>query len=189
VAWDIPSALGAGEKFSIKIGVKCSGDCGLATKKFTIYDHNGAHVATGTLTDARWPDSAGLYVAEVELEAPPSEGLYTWSVKCPSPDNVAAHAEGAVSFGVRVVGSPEYLVKVEAFDRSNRSPLAGALVTMHPYRTVTDHRGIAGIRVARGGYKLFVSQVGYRTFGLPLEVTADTTTTAELDLELPRERN
>jgi hypothetical protein len=60
---------------------------------------------------------------------------------------------------------------------------------MHPYRTVTDELGIAEVRVARGTYKLFVSQTGYLTFGLPVEVTADMTARAELDLEPVPERN
>jgi len=45
------------------------------------------------------------------------------------------------------------------------------------------------VRVAKGAYKLFVSQTRYLTFGLPVEVTADMTVRAELDLEPVPERN
>jgi hypothetical protein len=60
---------------------------------------------------------------------------------------------------------------------------------MHPYRAVTDERGVAAMRVAKGAYQLFVSQTRYLTFGLPVEVTADMKTRAELDLEPVLERN
>ena len=60
---------------------------------------------------------------------------------------------------------------------------------MHPYKAVTDERGIAEVRVAKGAYKLFVSQTKYLTFGLLVEVTADMKTRVELDLEPVPERN
>ena len=197
VAWDIPSAIVVGERFRIKVGVKCSHECDLTNRNFGIYDHEGARVATVTLSGDRWPGTTGLYVAEVELEAPATEGLYTWSVKDPSTglgagpgsDVGIPHAEGSASFGVRVVSHPEYLVRVEAVDQASQMPLTGARVVMHPYNAVTDERGIAEVRVAKGEYRLFVSQTTYLTFGLSVDVTADVTMRAELDLEPVPERN
>lgn len=196
VAWDIPSATVVGERFRIKVGIKCSNECDLTNRDFGIYDHEGAHVATGTLLGDRWPGTSGLYFAEVELEAPTGEGLYTWSVKAPEWDFTVPgsdvgipHAEGSVSFGVRAVSHPEYVVTVEAVDTVRQTPLRGARVVMHPYKAVTDERGVAEVRVAKGEYKLFVSQTRYLTFGLPVEVTADMTARAELYLEPVPERN
>ena len=83
VAWDIPSAVVVGERFRIKVGIKCSSECDLTNRDFGIYDHEGTQVATGMLSGDLWPGTTGLYVAEVELEAPAEEGLYTWSVKMP----------------------------------------------------------------------------------------------------------
>ena len=181
VVWDVPSAIVAGERFRIKVGIKCSSGCHLANTDFGIYDEEGAQVVTGTLPDERWPGTTGLYVAEIELEAPAGEGLYTWSVR--------GHAEGFASFGVRVVSAPECLVRVEAVDHISQTPISGARVIMHPYQAVTDERGVAEVRVAKGAYKLFVSQTRYLTFALPVDVTADMTTRAELDVEPVRERN
>lgn len=196
VAWDVPSAVVAGERFRMKVGIKCSNDCSLTSKNFAIYDHEGAQIATGTLPGDHWPGTTGLYVAEVELEAPAREGLYTWSVKDPRSaprsdrsDVGIPHPEGSISFGVRVVSHPEYLVTVETVDKVSQTPLRGARVVLHPYRAVTDARGVAEVRVAKGAYKLFVSQTRYLTFGLPVEVTADMTARAELDLEPVPERN
>ncbi len=195
VAWDIPSAIVAGERFRMKVGIKCSqgsNDCQLTNRDFAIYDAAGAQVAKGTLPGDFWPGTTGLYVAEVELEAPAAEGLYTWSVQGPQSDRSDAgipHPEGSSSFGVRVVRPPEYRVTVEAFDKVSQTPLRDARVVMHPYQAVTDARGVAEVRVAKGAYKLFVSQTRYLTFGLPVEVTADMTARAELDLVPLPERN
>jgi hypothetical protein len=181
VVWDVPSAIAAGERFRIKVGIKCLNECHLANTDVGIYDEEGAQVATGTLPDERWPGTTGLYVAEIELDAPAGEGLYTWSAK--------GHVEGFTSFGVRVVSAPECLVRVEAVDQVTQTPISGARVVMHPYKAVTDERGVAEVRVAKGAYKLFVSQTRYLTFALPVDVTADMTARAELDVEPVFERN
>jgi hypothetical protein len=186
VAWDVPSAIVVGEKFRIKVGIKCDHECDLANTDFGVYDQEGTQVAAGTLPVERWPGTTGLHVAEVALEAPAAEGLYTWSVKSSS---TTAHAEESVSFGVRVVANPEYLVTVQTVDGIDQTPLSGARVVMHPYRAVTDEHGIAKVRVAKGPYKLFVSQTRYVTFGLPVEVEGDMTAKAELYVEPVPERN
>jgi hypothetical protein len=189
VAWDVPSDVVVHERFRIKVGIKCSNGCSLASSQFHIHDHEGARVAVGTLPDERWPDTVGLYVAEVELEAPASEGLYTWTVKHPQSDLGISHAESSTDFGVRVVGHPEYLVTIESVDKVTQAPLSGARVVMHPYRAAADAHGVARLRVAKGEYKLFVSQTNYLTCGLPVDVAADMTARVELDLEPELERN
>jgi hypothetical protein len=189
VAWDVPSAVEPDERFTLKVDIRCSNACDLANARFGVYDHEGALVATGALGDDAWPGTTALYVAEVAAQAAVNEGLYTWHVRGPHTDSEMPHAEGSVSVGVRVVRHPEYLITVAAVDRIDRTPIEGARVVMHPYRTVTDKRGIAEMRVASGDYKLFVSQTRYLTFGLPIEVTADMSATAELDLEPEVERN
>jgi len=197
VAWDIPSAIVAGEKFRMKAGIKCADGCDLTNREVAVFDHEGTQIATGTLPGDRWPGTSGLHVAEIELEAPAAEGLYTWSVRSPSTlpgaeqesDAAISHAEGSAIFGVRVVSHPEYLVTVEAVDQATQTPLSGARVVMHPYKAVTDERGMAQVRVAKGAYRLFVSQTRYLTFGLPVDVTADMSARAELCLEPVLERN
>jgi hypothetical protein len=189
VAWDVPSATVAGERFRIKVGIKCPAECHFADAGFGIYDQNGARVAAGTLGADVWPGTTGLFVADVELEAPAEEGLHTWTIKAPESDGEISHEAGSTSFGLRVVSRPDHVVRIEAVDRDTQEPLTGARVVMHPYKAVTDDHGLAEVRVAKGTYKLFVSQPRYLTFGVPVEVTADTTARAELDVEPVRERN
>jgi len=188
-AWDVPSGVVAGEKFRVKVGIKCSNGCHLAKSGFEVRDHEGSAVAVAKLRDEHWPGTAGLYVADVELEAPAWEGLYTWTVKRPPSGLGLPHAEGSIDFRVRVVGDPEYLVTIEAVDNVTHTPLSGARVVMHPYRVAADEHGVARFRVARGAYTLFVSRTNYVTSGQPLEVAADMTTRVELELEPVLERN
>ena len=189
LAWDIPSTVIAGDRFTIKIGIKCSSECSFANKAFTISNHDGATIAKSELSDDLWPGTTGLYFAELELKAPSSAGLYQWSVKSAGKELDKPHADGAAGFSLRVVDRPECLVTVEAVDKESQKPLAGARIAMHPYKAVTDERGFAEIRVAKGAYDLFVAKTSYLTLGLPVEVTADMTARAELDLEPERERN
>jgi hypothetical protein len=189
VAWDVPPAIVVGERFKLKLGIRCSSECQPAHRRFEILDHEGAVVATGSISGEIWPGTSALYVAEAELDAPVEEGLYTWSVRVPASDLGAPHEEGAVSIGVRAVSRPECLVTVAVVDKDSQAPLPGARVVMHPFRTVTDDRGVAELRVAKGAYTLFASQTCYLTFGLPVEVTADMTASAELCLEPATERN
>jgi hypothetical protein len=189
VTWDVPSAIVAGERFRIKVGVKCTSECSLVNGRFGIFDHEGTHVADGVLPGDVWPNTTGLHAAEIELRAPAEPGLYTWSVKAPVADVGVPHEEGSSTFGVRVVSRPDHRVRVEVVDHESQRPLAGARVVMHPYQAVTDDRGVAELRVAKGTYRLFVSQTRYETFALPLEVTGDMATTAELSVEPVLERN
>ncbi len=189
VAWDVPSDIVVRRRFRMKVGIKCSHACRLANSGFGIYDHEGKEVAVGTLPEEHWPDTVGLYVAEVELEAPVSEGLYTWSARHLQSAVAIPHAESSIDFGVRVVADPEYLVTIETVDKVTQTPLSGARVVIHPYRAVADEHGVARVRVAKGAYKLFVSQTNYLTFGVSVDVAADITARAELDLEPVVERN
>jgi hypothetical protein len=189
VAWDAPSAVVVGERFKMKVGIKCSNECDLANRNFGIYDQEGTQIASSTLNGERWPGTAGLYFTAVELEAPAREGLYTWTVRVPASGAGLPHAEGGVSFGVRVVSHPDYVVTVEAVDKDSQTPLSLARVVMHPYNAVTDERGVAELRVAKGTYKIFVTQTNYLTFGQPVEVTADMKARVELELEPIPERN
>jgi hypothetical protein len=189
LAWDSPPTVVAGDKFKIKIGIKCSSECSFADKAFLIYDHDGAEVARGALSGDLWPGTTGLYYAAVELKAPSSAGLYQWSVKSAGKNIETPHPEGATEFSLRVVDRPECTVTVEAVDRLSQEPVAGAWVALHPYKALTDDRGFTKIRVAKGAYHLFVAKNRYLTLGLPLDVKADMTARAELDLEPEIERN
>jgi hypothetical protein len=196
LVWDVPTAVAVGERFRFKVGIKCSNKCQLAGTEFGILDQDGALIATAALGSEPAPGTDALEFAEVELEAPEKAGLFQWSAKLPGGDIVPLGSEvalphdgSAVTFGARAVDPPDFVVTVEAVDADKQTPIKGAQVVMDPYRAVTDERGLARVRVAKGEYKLFVSGPRYYRFGMPLEVTGDVHTKAELRFEERRERN
>jgi hypothetical protein len=74
-------------------------------------------------------------------------------------------------------------VTVEAFDGDTQTPIKGAQVLLHPYRALTDERGVAKVKVAKGRYTLFVSGFNYIGHERIIDVTSDVTTRAELAVE------
>jgi hypothetical protein len=181
--WGLPSAISAGERFSFKIGIKCSAGCRLAGRALSITDHDGAQVAAAKLCEDVWPGTSALYFADVEAQAPPTPGDFTWQVATPASDQGAPHAAGSCGFAIRVVAPPDHEVTVEAFDSETHMPIRGAHVLLHPYRALTDERGVAKVKVAKGRYTLFVSGFNYIGHERIIDVTSDVTARAELAVE------
>ena len=122
--------------------------------------------------------------APVRAEAPrgseaPADPAATGDVAA-AVDPAIPHAPGRALFGVRVVPAPGCLLTVVATRAEGGYAVEGARVVAHPYRAVTDERGVAEMRVPPGAYRLFVSGKGCIPFRFDGEVTADTTIRAEL---------
>jgi hypothetical protein len=181
--WDVPYATGAGERFSLKVGVKCSAGCDLTGRQLSIFDHGGARVAGGSLDADVWPGTSALYFTELELKVPLRTGDHQWRVAIPASDTGVLHAAGSSGFTVKVVAAPDCEVTVEAFNRDRQTPVEGAHVLMHPYRAFTDANGAAKLKVSKGRYRLFVSGFNYIAFEDSIDVAADVTVRAELAVE------
>jgi hypothetical protein len=181
--WGLPSAIAAGERFTFKVGIKCSAACKLTGRPLSVFDHEGAQVGAGHLLDDIWPGTSALYFAEVEAQAPPATGDHQWQVKTPGSDLGVPHAAGSFTFAVKVVSCPDHEVTVEAFDSETQIPIKGAHVLLHPYRALTDEKGVAKVKVAKGRYTLFVSGFQYVAYQSIIDVAGDVTTRAELAVE------
>jgi hypothetical protein len=181
--WGLPSAISAGERFSFKVGIRCSAGCKLAGRALSITDHEGAEVAAAKLCDDVWPGTSALYFAEVEAQAPRTPGDFSWQVTTPASEQGVPHAAGSCGFAVKVVASPDHEVTVEAFDRDTQAPIKGAHVLLHPYRALTDERGMAKVKVAKGRYTLFVSGFNYIGHERIIDVASDVTARAALAVE------
>ena len=181
--WGLPSAIAAGERFSLKVGVKCSSGCRLTGRPLSIFDQEGAQVRAASLLDEIWPGTSALYFAEVEAQAPRTTGDHQWRVRIPGSDSGVPHAAGSFDFAIKVVSPPDHEVTVEAFDGEKQTPIEGVHVLLHPYRAVTDANGVAKLKVAKGSYKLYVSGFNYIAHESTLTVAADLTTRAELAVE------
>jgi hypothetical protein len=182
-AWGLPFAIAAGERFTLKIGVKCSAACPLSGKPLTIVDHEGARVGAASLADDVWPGTNALYFAEVEVVAPLIPGDYQWQARTPGSDSSDPHAAGSCTFAVKVVSPPDHAVTVEVIDSMEQTPIEGAHVLVHPYRAFTDERGVAKIEVAKGRYTLVVSGFRYIAYQNTIDVVGDVTMRAELTAE------
>jgi hypothetical protein len=181
--WAMPSAIAADERFRLKVGIKCSAGCKLTGWPLSVFDDKGAQVGAGSLLDDVWPGTSALYFAEVEARAPLATGDHEWHVRTPGSERGVPHAAGSSTFAVKVVSPPDHEVTVEAFDSEKQTPIKGAHVLLHPYRALTDERGVAKVKVAKGRYKLFVSGFQYFAYQSIIDVAGDVTIRAKLTLE------
>ena len=181
--WGLPSAISADERFSFKVGIRCSAGCKLAGRALSITDHGGTQITAATLCDDVWPGTSALYFAEMEAVAPRTPGDFTWQVMTPASDQSVPHAAGSCGFAIKVVAPPDHEVTVEAFDGETQAPIKGAHVLLHPYRALTDECGVAKVKVAKGRYTLFVSGFNYIGHERIIDVTSDVTARAELAVE------
>jgi hypothetical protein len=181
--WGLPSAVAAGERFGFKVGIKCSAGCQLTGRALRVFDQDGAQVGSASLRDDIWPGTTALYFSEAEAQAPLKAGDYEWQVHTPASERGVPHAAGSFRFTVKVVSPPDYEVTVAAFDSATQTPINGAHVLLHPYRTSTDETGIAKVKVTRGGYKLFVSGFNYIPYAGHIDVAGDVTVRVELAVE------
>lgn len=187
-SWGLPSAITSGATAKMHVGVRCSCGCSLAGREITIHDQTGAQMASGTLGDELWPRTEALYFTEIAMPVSGEPALEEWQVKFAGAGLTPDHADGTTKFSVRIVPDAEHVVTVEAIDRASQTPLAGALVTMHPFRGTTDERGIAELRVPKGSYRLFVSARRYVSNHTEINVNGDVATQAHLDVEIRPER-
>jgi hypothetical protein len=178
--WGLPSAIAAGERFSFKVGIKCSAGCKLTGMPLSIRDQEGAQGGAASLLEDVWPGTTALYFAEVEAQAPPTTGNHQWQVQTPGSDLSVPNAAGSLTFAIKVVNPPDHDVTVTAFDREMQTPIKGAHVLLHPYRAHTDETGVAKVRVAKGRYTLFVSGFNYIAYQNTIVVAGDVTIRAEL---------
>jgi hypothetical protein len=185
--WGMPPVIAAGERFRLKVGIKCSAGCNLTGRPFGIFDHEGAQVGSGNLLDEIWPGTNAVHFSEVEAQAPLTTGDYQWWVETPASDSGVPHAAATSAFTIKVVSPPDHEVTVAAFDSETQAPIEGVHVLLHPYRALTDERGVATVKVAKGSYRLFVSGFNYIAHQDIIDVTADVTTRAELTAEPERQ--
>jgi hypothetical protein len=156
-AWDIPSAITAGDAFSFHVSIKCLSGCNLANRGFVVRDQEGTVVASGRLGEAIWPGTSALYFAEVRAVAPADISLHQWMVESAGSNSGIAHSPGSLSIHVRTVTAPDHEITIEVVDRESGAPLEGVDLIMHPYRATTDRNGTARMKVAADHYELHAS--------------------------------
>ena len=189
--WDTPSSVAVGGKFGVKVGVECSSECSLAGREVEVLDPSGASVATGTLGEEPWPETAALYWTEIEIAAPSVEGRYRWQIRFPESDLEIAHREASSTFAFAVARQAECVVTVEVAAKDAEAPIEKARVRLRPmvyrgsqYMAQTNEDGVARLEVPAGTYQLYVWSEEHEKVVPSLKVESDLTIKAELSEEL-----
>jgi hypothetical protein len=186
-AWDIPSAIGAGEALSFHVGLRCSCGCNLANRAFVVRDQEGSVVASGRLGEAIWPGTSALYFAEVRAVAPADIGLHPWMVESAGWNSGIAHSPGSLAMRVRTVAAPDHEIIFEAVDRESGAPLKGINLIMGPYRATTGGDGVARMRVVADHYELHASGLQCMPYSDHLDATRPIKLRILMAVELPQE--
>ncbi len=188
--WDVPSPIAFGDKFTIKVGVKCSAECNLSGQEIRVYGPRGKKVAVVALGANPWPGTRALYWVEVGLEAPAVRGRYSWRSRFPKPDLELPHEGASCRFTFTAATPPEHVVTVHVISQETKRPLKNANVLLraqrgYPYRGCTDGGGVATVGVPKGQYTVCASKGDeYETFQTRVDVVDDLTVKAELSVRV-----
>ncbi len=183
--WDVPSPVLVDTRLAIKIGVSCSARCNLAGAEVEVYDHQGAKVASGVLGNEPWLGSGSLYWTQVEPEAPSTAEYYDWTARFPQTESEPSHIGASHRFGFRAVNPPEHTVTLEVTEKDTNAPIADAQIFLHPYRGLSDERGMADLMVPKDEYDLQVLATGMQSFQASLVVSGDVAVKVEMQVAPP----
>ena len=159
--WDVPSPVIVNGSFTIKVGVKCSATCQLAGQLIEVCDGAGTPIGESRLGETPWPGTSGLYVADVELAAPATDGTALWSARFAAAESGLPHDESSAAFSLRIARPPEHRVTVQVSDKGTKTPLEDVEVRLGVYRASTDAQGQAILELPGGVYPLGAWKAGY----------------------------
>ena len=159
--WDVPSPVIVNRSFKVKVGVKCSATCQLVGRLIEVCDGAGIRIGESRLGETPWPGTSGLYVADVELAAPATDGTAFWSARFAAAEPGLPHDEASAAFSLRIDRPPEHRVTVRVADKGTKAPLENVGVRLGVYRASTDAQGRASLELPGGVYALDVWKAGY----------------------------
>ena len=146
-AWDVPSPVVAGEKFSVKVGAKCTACCALNGRQVELRDEKGGVLAVGHLGETVWPGTEGLYWTELEATAPGYEGLHNCSVAFSACDHALPHQGASAALSFATVAPGRHRICVAIVERETKAPIprsAGAARLLSNRERRSGHRAVHG---------------------------------------------
>ena len=168
--WDVPMPMVAGERFSIKVGVKSASGRPLAGCGVEISDATGAVVASGKLGEAPWAETEALYWAALDVPAPAQQQLAEYAVRfIPGP----GHDATATRFSVAVAAKPEHRLSVKVTEQRTAAALDGVEIRLGPFHARTDAAGHAELRVCKGAYQLQLWRNAHNAPPRPINIDGD----------------
>ena len=178
--WDLPSPAVIGEPFVAKIGAKCAEGCDLRGRRIEVYDGSGNRLTTSEFREGFWPGSDALRWTEVQLVAPETEGVVSWSAGFPAADLDLPHQEASSKFSFAATRPAKHRLTVEVVEKGSTIPVPNAYVSLGAYRASTGESGRSIVSVAEGSYELTIWKVGYEAPSRALDVSKDLTVRVEV---------
>lgn len=185
-AWDVPSPVVAGEKFSVKVGAKCTACCALNGRQVELRNEKGSVLAVGYLGETVWQGTEGLYWTELEAIAPGDEGLHNCSVAFSACDLALPHQSALAALSFVTVKPGRHRVCVAIVERETGAPIAEAQVRLGYYRAASDESGVARFTAPSGKHRLFVWKADFSAPEQVVEVEQDLDLIVEAEA-LPKE--
>jgi hypothetical protein len=171
--WDVPSPVVAGTHFVIKAGAKSTASVALAGGAIEVCNETGDIAGRGVLSDAPLVDTGALYWTDIQLKAPPTEGMVTWSARFGASELNLPHDGATTSFSVAVVRPPEHVLSVRVIEQATAEPIPDVELRLGAYRGTTGASGLAEIALPKGRYELRLWKVGFEAPPRPVEIGAD----------------
>jgi hypothetical protein len=159
--WPLPDAVAVGEPCTLFAGAKSAAGHNLQGGTIEICDHSGAVMASGKLGVTPWPETNALYWTELTLAAPLAVGPHSWSARFIATDIQPPHASASCEFALVTVAPAVHTLKVKVLDPTAAIAIEDAIVRWGAFRTLTDARGQAELRVPKGAHDLIVWKSGY----------------------------
>jgi hypothetical protein len=179
--WGLDGPVVTGAGFTLAAGVKSSAACNLKGAAVEVHDETGAVRGRGTLGETPWPGTAALFWTDVDLTAPATAGVATWSVEFTGSGVGVPHGAASAAFSFATVKPGEHEVTVRVVDKHTGAPIERALVRAGAVRASTDGSGLAKARVSKGICEVIAWKSGYLPPSATVEVTGDLI--LELDAE------
>lgn len=185
--WDVPSPVVMNRPFKVKVGVKCSAACQLGGRLVMVCDEEGTVIGEGRFGDTPWPGTSALHVADVELLAPATEGIPSWSARFVATAPGLPHEDALSAFTFRTGRPPAHRVSVRVADKETNAPIDGVDVRLGAYRGSTNADGLASLELPQGVYDVDAWKMGYEVTPRRVEVASDLT--VQVDAVRAPERN
>jgi hypothetical protein len=171
--WDVPSPVVADTRFVIKAGAKSAANATLARCAIEVCDEAGEVAGRGVLSDAPLPGTGALYWTDIPLQAPPTEGVATWTARFEASELDLPHDGAQTTFSVAVVRPPEHVLSVKVIEQATAAPIPDVELRLGAYRGTTGASGLAEIALPKGRYELRIWKVGFEAPPRPVELDAD----------------
>jgi len=179
--WDLTSPVVIGRRTTLKAGIACSSGCNLTGSRIDIYDEAGTRVGGGDTGTVPWPATSALYWAELEVEAPETEGEHAWSVHAAASGTAHAHITSVVRFTAS--RPPEHHVRLEVIEQGSGAPVAGVELRVGRFRVATDDAGTAHVDVPGDAYEVCAWKLGYQMLSHTADIAGDTTIQLVMSVE------